>query len=104
MAGVEFSPIGPTLLRAIEWFLVPIVLAVLWIYAFFFLPGKARANEAKTAARYASLAGLIIFVLFIISRKGKSDILTLEIPTYTFNWWLTGLGALVGFFFSWIIE
>jgi hypothetical protein len=80
MPEAEFSLTGPTLLRAIERFLVPFVLAILWVYAFFVLPGKAA--KAKIAARYASLAGLIIFVLFVISRKGKSDVLTLGIPTY----------------------
>ncbi len=102
--GAEFNQIVPLILKAIEWVLVPFVLVALWGYGFYSLPTNAGSHEAKAACRYARWAGLILFVLFVVSRKGRGDTLSLKIPEYDFNWWLTILGTVFGFFFSWFIE
>jgi hypothetical protein len=87
-----------TIFKFIEWILVPAVLLVLWYYGFFLLP------KARSAARYAGWAGLIIFVLFVVSRKGRGDTLTFRVPEYDFNWWLTAVGTFVGFVLRWLID
>ena len=104
MQEAELSSVVPMLLKVIEWGLVPLVLFILWVYAFFLLPAEGPTAEAKAAARHARWAGLVIFVLFVISRKERKDILTLYIPSYAFNWWLTFLGTALGFFASLLIE
>jgi hypothetical protein len=104
MEDADVSSIVPMLLKVIEWGLVPLVLVILWFYAFFLLPEEGPTAEAKTAARHARWAALVIFVLFVISRKGAPDTLTLNIPNYDFHWLLTLSGMVLGFFASLIIS
>ena len=104
MNGLKLSEIVPTIFKFIEWILVPAVLLVLWYYGFFLLPMKAEPGKARSAARYAGWAGLIIFVLFVVSRKGRGDTLTFRVPEYDFNWWLTAVGTFVGFVLRWLID
>jgi len=92
------------LLRAIEWGLVPIVLAFIFAYGFFKLPSETSDDATKSAARAAKWAGMLILVLFVVSRKSRGDTLNLSIPAYDFSWTYSSIGIVGGFFLSWLVS
>lgn len=93
-----------SILAMIEWVLVPLILFLLFGYGFQILPNQVKSEQLRKGARAARWAGLLLLVLFVISRKGQHDALVLTFPTYRFNFPLTVVGIPVGFCFSWLIE
>ncbi len=99
--------VGSVLAGVIEWALVPLVLLLLWGYGFLHLPDEAAATAAKKAAYAARWAALILFVLFVLWRRGRGDTLIGTMPDYGFNLAalvIILLGTLAGVGFSRFVD
>jgi hypothetical protein len=99
--------IGSVLTKVIESFLVPIVLLLLFGYGFVHLPEEPTSSAAKKAAHSARWAGLILFVLFVLWRRGQGDVYLVEMPEYRLELGfliVTALAAAAGFVFSRFVD
>lgn len=99
--------IGSALAKVIEWILVPLILLLLFGYAFATLPEEPIGSAAKKAARSARWAGLIFFVLFVLWRQGRGDNFLDTMPSYRFDVRLltiTVIAAVAGFASSWFVD
>jgi len=118
--NIEASPLGPSENRAayavaiiIHWVVVPTILLIIFVYALT-LPYRNSNRDVKKSAREGVLAdnikksgtagifaGLILFVLFVVTRPSDTYQFSPEIPTYGLS--LFGVitfivGILLGFF------
>lgn len=99
--------IGSALAKIIEWALVPLILLLLFGYAFATLPEEPGAATAKKAARSARWAGLIFFLLFVLWRQGRGDNFLDTMPSYRFDLRLlmiTTIAAVAGFGSTWAVD
>jgi len=81
----------------VEWWLVLIILAIIFIYGLTLSPVNPLYNSSTRAGK---LLGLILFVIFVISQKGRQLNPSFSIPTYGFKIIPILLGVAGGFLFS----
>lgn len=101
------ADIASVLAGVIEWAVVPLVLLLLFGYGFAQLPEQPAGEGAKKAARSARWAGLILFVLFVLWRRGRGDTFLDTMPDYRFDLGflvVTALAAAAGFWFSRFVD
>ncbi len=82
---------------AIEWAIVPLILGALLRFSLFCVPGAKAELAVKMSASAGAWAGLVVFVLFVISQKSAALSFSFALPAYGFRFWPTILSALGGF-------
>jgi hypothetical protein len=88
-------------MAAIEWGLVPIILAIIFLYGLTLSPVD---SSYKSSTRAGKLSGLILFVIFVITQQGKYLKPSFLIPKYGLKPIPLLLGVAGGFFFSKMIN
>lgn len=81
----------------IYWVVVPVVMFALFIFATNIV-SRTPNQDAKVSAKAGLLAGLILFIMFVISQMNSlnaSDFANIELVYIDF--WLIILGAIIGF-------
>ncbi len=96
--------IGEIILSAIEWAVVPLVLAGILIYGLFGIPEESAPSRVRTAAQAGKWAGLIIFVIYVISLRSRTLTFSFRAPNYDFMFWPTALAALAGLMVSGVFD
>ncbi len=95
--------IGSVFAATFEWVLVPLILLILFWYGFFSLPDEPSTPQEKKAAAAARWVGLILFVLFVLWRRGRGDHFSETMPAYGLHFIhlvLTAAAATGGYWFS----
>lgn len=92
------------IMGAIEWLIVPLILVLIFIYAFFIIPNEINDKLIKNSTIAGRYAGLIVLVMFIVSQKNKRMVFQFYIPEYNFAFWTTFLSVCTGFVFSWFFD
>ncbi len=82
-------PLSPTALHryavtAIEWALVPMILFGFFIYGMLLTPSD---RSLRTSAAAGKLTGLILFVLFVLTRKARPLPSSFSLPNYDVQRW-----------------
>ena len=98
------TDILPAVFRTIEWAIAPVALFALFIYGFFCISRVANAPLPKDSAVYGRWAGLVIFVVFLLTRKHRIDVFSFALPSYDFDFLKILCGVVVGFVFSWMFD
>lgn len=79
---------------------------IILLYAFN-LPQKVTDQQIKISGNAGIFAGLIVFVIFVVSQQKKGLVFSSDIPTYDFTL-LAIVGTLVaavcGFVIAWIVD
>ncbi len=96
--------IAQIIMAAVEWGIVPLVLAGILIYTLFFIPEEGASPLVKTSATAGKWAGLIILILYIVSRKERGLYIMFQVPHYQFEPGPTALSALAGFAAAWFFD
>jgi hypothetical protein len=96
--------IAQIVLAAVEWGVVPLVLAGILIYTLFFIPEEDAPSLVKTSATAGKWAGLVILVLYIVSRRERGLYILFQVPHYRFEPGATAFSALAGFATSWFFD
>ena len=89
--------IASVILFFIEWILVPIILLWFVLHGFMFEQDKSLNEESIRAAKAGGRAGLLIFVLFVISQKSKPWSISFSNPEAEFSIVFTIIGITLGF-------
>lgn len=82
----------------VYWIIVPVIMLALFIFAANIV-ARAPTSEAKTSAKAGLWAGLILFVIYVISRMDSlqtPEFSNLELANVSF--WTVTVGAIIGFF------
>ena len=88
-------------MAAIEWGLGPIILVIIFLYGLALSPVDP---SYKSSTRAGKLLGFILFVIFVITQKGRYQNPSFPIPIYGLKIIPLLLGAAGGFLFSKIIN
>ena len=92
------------LMAAIEWGVVPLILFSLLMFGLFRVSGPKPDPAVKASATAGAWAGLVVFVLFIVSQKNNGLAFSFQLPAYGFRFWPTILSAATGFGGSWLLD
>jgi hypothetical protein len=84
--------------RFVDWVIVPIALLGLLGFAWQSVPEKAKDPTARQSANYGRWLGVVLFVIFVLTRRHSQDQFNLRIPTYPFSPLVLGFGAILGAF------
>jgi hypothetical protein len=90
----------------IHWLIVPIILLIIFIYALS-LPYMDSKESVKKSGTAGIFAGLIIFLIFVVTRPSDTYQFSSEIPTYSvsfFSFFIVVIGFILGFFILGIID
>jgi len=91
---------------AIHWVVVPAILIVILLYACN-LPRKVSDPQIKISGNAGIFAGLIVFIIFVVSQQKQGLAFSLDVPSYDFNFAgvvVTILGILFGFLLGKIVD
>ncbi len=89
--------LGEYVMAVIEWAVVPLVLAAILIYSLFFIPEERAHPRVKTSAQAGKWAGLVVFVIYVISLRNRAAAFSFEPPNYQFVLWPTVFAGFAGF-------
>jgi hypothetical protein len=79
------------------WAVPPVILFLILCNGLLRAPERVHEPKIRVSARAGKFAGLIVLVLFIISQKKRDFDLSLNIPSYEFDFWPILIGAAAGF-------
>ncbi|HKB66632.1 MAG TPA: hypothetical protein VKC61_12325 [Pyrinomonadaceae bacterium] len=79
---------------AIHWVVVPLILLIILVYACM-LPQRTSDASIKTSGNAGIFAGLIVFIIFVVSQQKSGFMFSWEIPAYSFDFF-GGLALIVG--------
>jgi hypothetical protein len=81
----------------VYWIVVPIIMFALFVFATNIV-SRTPNREAKTSAKAGLWAGLIIFIVFVISQMGSLNSTTfINVGLVDVNFWSVILGTIIGF-------
>ncbi len=89
---------------AVQWMVAPCIMLALFFFATAIV-GAANGKEIKTSAKAGLWAGLIIFVIYVVSQLGV--IRNSRFDFYELPGLLLGpiaIGVIVGFLFLWLVR
>lgn len=96
--------IGAYIMAVIEWAVVPLVLAGILLYTIIFIPDDQAIPRVKTSAQAGKWAGLIVFVIYVISRRSQTMAFSLQPADYDFVFWPTAAAVAAGFAVSAVFD
>jgi hypothetical protein len=91
---------------AIHWVIVPGILVIILLYAFN-LPQRVTDQQIKVSGNAGIFAGLIVFVIFVVSQQKQGLVFSSDIPSYNFTLLaivVTVVAAVCGFVIAWIVD
>ena len=92
------------IMTAIEWCIVPVILAIILFFSLFIFPDQKADYKVKISARAGKWAGLIVLVLFIVSQKNRELSISFKIPEYDFAIFPTLISSIIGFVSAWGLD
>jgi len=96
--------LGEFLIPLVMWAVAPIILAGILIYMVFFVPEDNVQPRVKTSAQAGKWAGIIIFVMYVISQWNRTVSFSFQPPFYQFVFWPTVISTITGFIMIWIFD
>lgn len=98
------NDLSKEILMVIEWGIVPVILMGTLALFLLYNPGKDAPVSIKRSSSAGKCAGLLIFALFVLSRKNKPLLFSLDMPVYEFNILVLGCAVLGGALLAWIFK
>jgi hypothetical protein len=90
----------------IHWFIVPLIMVIIFLYAIT-LPYRDTKPLVKKSGTAGIFAGLILFLIFVLTQPGETYQFSSELPSYSFSilWFVKiGVGFALGFFILGIVD
>lgn len=102
----QTSIVSKTISIVIHWVIVPGILIIILLYAFN-LPRKISDSQIRISGKAGVFAGLIVFIIFVVSQQKQGLEFSPDIPTYDFSLFAFAaiiLGTGFGYLFAWIVD
>ncbi|MDQ3819226.1 MAG: hypothetical protein M3362_16335 [Acidobacteriota bacterium] len=85
----------------IHWLIVPVILLIIFLYALS-LPYRDNKEPTKKSGTAGIFAGLIIFLIFVVTRPSDTYQFSSELPTYSFSFF-SFFTVIIGFILGFVI-